>query len=164
MMRRAVIAAVVAVAVAAGVAVGAQGPGGPGPRGPRGGPLGGGPGGPLPVDILRGLDLSDAQREQVRSIADGQREALQQIATRLREAHQGLRAAVEADTVDEAAIRSASGNVAAAMADEAVLRARIRTQVFEVLTAEQQQTVKERRDKMAARAAEPRPTRRKPGR
>ena len=68
-----VAAALVAAALAIPVVAQPQGPGGPGGPGGRGGfgGFGGGRGGPLPM--LRGLNLSDAQREQIRSIAQQQR-------------------------------------------------------------------------------------------
>lgn len=145
MKRTVMAAAVVAALTAAAVAVTAQGPG---PRGPRGGQMGpggpGGPRGPMPVELIRGLDLSDAQRDQVRTIAESHREAFTEVAGKMRDARERLTAAVDADTVDEAAIRAASANVAAVMADEAVLRAKVRAEIFNILTPEQQQQAKQR--------------------
>ena len=64
-------AAVAAVVLAGGGAVYAQGPGAGGPRG-RG--PGMGPGGPPAGLALRALDLTDAQREQVRQLTRQHRE------------------------------------------------------------------------------------------
>jgi protein CpxP len=98
-------------------------------------------GGILP---LRGLDLTDAQREQVRSILESHKAEFDQVRTKLREGHRALAAASNSQTVDEAAIRTASTALAAAMADEAILRAKVRGEVVGILTAEQQQKLQER--------------------
>ncbi len=128
-------------AVAAPIVLAQDGP----PTGPGFGPRGG-PGGRAGIDLpLRQLDLSDAQREQVRAIRNTHQAAFKEIGERLRTAHQGLRGAVGADALDEAAIRARSADVAAVEADAAVLRARVRQDVFSILTAEQQARAKELR-------------------
>ena len=71
--------------------------------------------------------------------------AFKEIGERLRTAHKNLRDAVSADTLDEAAIRTRSAEVAAVEAEAAVLRARVRQDVFSLLTAEQQAKAKELR-------------------
>lgn len=106
----------------------------------------GGPGGMSALGLpLRQLDLSEAQREQVRGIMNTHEAAFKEIGDRLRTAHQGVREAVGADTVDEAAIRARSAEVAAVEADAAVLRAKVRQDVLSILTAEQQASAKELR-------------------
>ena len=140
-----------------------RGPGGPGGFGGPGGPLG------LLGDLglgLRALELTDAQREQIRAIAKTNEAAFREIGDRLRTAHEGVNALVTADTVDEAAIRARSGEVAAVEADAAVMRAKVYQEVFSVLTAEQQAKAKELRaqmqERMKQRAAERKE--RRPGR
>lgn len=142
--------------VAIGIAAGASaqntnggprpfmGRGGPPPGGRFGGPGRGGPGGPLglPGPMLERLNLSDAQKDQVKSIADAHRDDMKSIHERTMTAHQALDAAVIADVFDEAAIRSRSMEVAAVDADMAVLQARVRSEVFQVLTPEQQSQAK----------------------
>jgi protein CpxP len=104
-----------------------------------------GPGSPLRDLGLAGLDLTEAQRDQVRTIMESHREALQQAAAKLREAHRAFAEATFAAAVDEAAIRARSTEVAAAMADEAILRATIRGEVSAILTEEQRQQLESRR-------------------
>jgi periplasmic protein CpxP/Spy len=153
-----VIAAVLVAALADGHALaGAQAPRGrpemrgePGHGGSRG-PFRGGPGGDLG---LRGIELTDAQREQVRSIMESHREEFAAVRTKLGEAHRAFAAATRGDAVDEAAIRTQSTAVANAMADDAILRARVRSQVHALLTAEQQQQLKEREAEMQKRVQE----------
>lgn len=125
---------------------------GPG-RGPGGPGFGLGPGGPIALP-LRALDLSDAQREQVRGVMQSHQAAFKEIGDRMRQARQALDATIQADTVDEAAIRARAAEVAAVDADAAVLRARIRQEVYGLLTAEQQTKAKE------IQAAQPRALRR----
>jgi periplasmic protein CpxP/Spy len=116
--------------------------GGPGPGGPGGflrGP--GGPGRPGlggPIGLLRGLDLSDEQRTRVREVLEANREAQKAIGDRMAAAHQAQDVAVTASPYDEQAIRAKSADVAEVMADAAVLRAKIHSEVFALLTPEQQ--------------------------
>ena len=150
MTKRVLIAAGLAAALISGSALAlAQGPG-PGMPGPRG--FGGGHGPGPGMDFgLRGLDLSDAQREQVKTIVDSHRDELRQVGEKMREAHKAFAEATNAETIDEAAIRAKSTAVASAMADEAVLRAKVRAEVLTVLTAEQQEQLKARRQEMGTR-------------
>jgi protein CpxP len=126
-----------------------MGPGGPG--------FGPGPGGPGDIGLpLRELELTDAQREQVRTVMQSHQAAFKEIGDRMRTARQALDAVVTADALDEAAIRAKSADVAAVEADGAVLRARVHQEVFSLLTAEQQAKAKElkaqRQQKMKQRA------------
>jgi periplasmic protein CpxP/Spy len=150
MTKRILIAAGLVAALAGGGAIAlAQAPQGdagvqrsPGVPGPRlRGPKGGGPIGDLG---LRGIELTDAQREQVRSITESHNTELRQIATKLREAHRAFAEAVRVDAVDENTVRTRSTALATAMADEAILRAKVRAEVRGILTAEQQQQLNDR--------------------
>lgn len=116
---------------------GGRGPGGRGPGGPDGvgGPMGGLFG--LQVDALRGLDLTDAQRQQVRSIMESHREEARALAERGRTTMEALNAATQTAT-DENAIRQQGEALGAVLADAAVLRSRVRSEVWAVLTTEQQ--------------------------
>jgi Spy/CpxP family protein refolding chaperone len=93
--------------------------------------------GPL-FPILRRLQLTPDQREQVRQILQGHRPDFQILLQRAMKARRALFGAVYLDPFDEGIIRNLSADVAAVQADEAVLRATIRTQIFDVLTPEQQ--------------------------
>src|SRR5262249_31789408 len=114
------------------------GPGGPGGPGGLGGP--GGFGGPFPM--LRQLDLSDAQQEQGKGILDANKEASQAIHQRLAAAHKAQADAIEAQPTDEGLIRAKSSDLAAIEADAAVLRAKVQSAIFQVLTPEQQEKAK----------------------
>ena len=127
---------------------GMMGPGGPGMRG---GP--GGPGGMFGLP-LRALELTDAQREQVKAIMESHRDAQKAAGDKMMEARKALHDAIAADAFDEAAIRAAAGAVAALDADAAVQQARIRAEIFAILTPEQVKKAKELRTGMENRMKE----------
>ena len=124
------------------------GPGGPGRGGPMGGPMGFGPG-------FRELDLTDDQKAQLKSIADSHRDEFRQAGEKMGAAREGMRALLEADQINEGAIRAKSAEVAAAEAEIAILTAKMRQQSLQILPSEQQAKLKELRDS--------RPRRRGPG-
>src|SRR4051794_685128 len=110
---RAVTAGVLIAGLLASGAAFAQGPGGgPGrPGGPGGrGARGGRPGGPGELGLPLGqLNLSDTQRQQIRDLTQKrlQDESLQ---ARLRTAMEARRQAMEANPVNEGAIRSTTAD------------------------------------------------------
>jgi protein CpxP len=117
----------------------AQGPDGrgPGKRGGFGRMAHGGAGLPL-----RQLDLTDAQREQVRGIVTARSAEMKTIHEKLRTARTAEHAAVTRVPVDENEVRARVTETAAIQADLAVIRARMHEQVYQVLTPEQQQKAK----------------------
>jgi Spy/CpxP family protein refolding chaperone len=124
----------------------AQGPRGGGPFGGRGGRGGFGPGGLA----LNQLNLSDAQREQVRGIRERYREQTQQVAQRLNAAAEKQRQAIETLPVNETLITSATQDMTAAQVDMAIQEARLNAEIWSVLTPEQQaQATKLRADRKA---------------
>ena len=113
-----------------------------GPRGRRGGP-GMGPGGPgLLGPALRRLELTEDQRSRVRQITESHRDEQRAIADRARKAHEALREVTESPTFDESAVRARAADVASVEADMAVARARLYNEVYQILTPEQQATLK----------------------
>ena len=149
-MRISLVAVLVAVATA-GVAIGlAQDAGQPQRRegqGPRGGPGAGGPmrGPGGPGFEFRGLDLSDDQRAQLRTIRESHEAEFKAVGEKLRAAREGMRELIQADAINESAIRAKSTEVAAAEADFAILNAKVRSEAMQILTSEQQQKLKELR-------------------
>jgi protein CpxP len=92
---------------------------------------------------LRGLDLTEAQQGQVKSIMESHQAEIRAAGQKIGEARQAMRALLEADQIDESAIRAKSVEVAAAEADAAIIQARVRQEIFGILTAEQLQKAKE---------------------
>lgn len=126
-----------------------RGPGGPGEFGPG---FGGRAGGAFPM--LRQLDLSDAQREQIRGILDQNQEESKAIRERLAAARKTQRAAIETLPTDEAQIRARTSDLSAIEADAAVQRAKVHAAVFQVLTPEQQEKAKQLQVERQQRGAE----------
>lgn len=117
-----------------GMGPGPGGPGGPGGR--MGGPLGG----LLAVhpDLpLQALNLTDAQREQVRTIMQGHRDEGRTLGDKAHAALEALRKATEG-TVDEAVVNQQGLALGAVIGEAALLRAKVRAEVFAILTPEQQ--------------------------
>jgi protein CpxP len=116
------------------------GPGGPGGRGMRGpgGPMGFGPG-------FRQLDLTDDQKAQLKQLAESHRDEFRAAGEKVRAARDGMRALVDAETIDEGAIRAKSTEIAAAEADVMILNAKVRKESMQVLTSEQLAKLKEQR-------------------
>jgi Spy/CpxP family protein refolding chaperone len=130
-----------------------DGPGGPMGRGgwlepERGGPLG----------ILRmfgaRLNLTDAQREQLKNIAQARRDEWRTLGDRARTARGSLIDAVTADAIDEALIRARAADVAAVEADMAVASAHAHAEVWQILTPEQQEQARQFRAQARSRLKE----------
>jgi protein CpxP len=89
------------------------------------------------------LDLTDAQRESIKSVVQSHGDEMKALNDRAFEARRSLELAIVADTLDEGAIRARSADVAAVEADLAVTRARVRDEAFRTLTPEQRAKAKE---------------------
>lgn len=130
-----------AIAAFAGQGPGGQrGPGGPGgpPPGRPGGPGGfGGPGGPGGGLPLRALDLTDAQKEQVKAIHEAERAKIEPYLKQLGDAHKALGEATAKGQFDEAQVRTIAATVAQAQVELTVSRARQDAAIYQILTAEQ---------------------------
>ena len=141
-IRTLTLTAAVAALLAGGTVALAQGPGGPGRQGPRG------PGG-VPGVELRGLELTEAQREQVRALAEQYRASGAPVREQLAEARQAQRDALAVVPVNDGLIRATTQALAEAEAEAAIVQARLRADVMALLTPEQIETIETRR---AARA------------
>jgi Spy/CpxP family protein refolding chaperone len=109
---------------------------------PPGGGFGGrggrgfGPGGPGLA--LNELNLTDAQREQVREIRGRYREQIQTLSRRLGDLTAKQRQAIETVPVNETLITSATQDMTQAEVEVAIQEARINADIWSVLTPEQQ--------------------------
>ena len=146
MTRRSITAALVAALCAAGIAVtvAAQGPG-PGGRG-----RGPGPGGPGGIPGLQAVGLTDAQKEQIRTIHEANREQAQQLGQRIGAAQKALDEAA-AGNASESDIRAKASDLANAIADGTIHRAKVNAEILNLLTAEQKQKLEEFRTTMQQR-------------
>jgi len=147
---RFVVVAALSALVVAGVALAAQdpGPGGFRGHGPRGA---GGPGVGFP---LGQLELTEAQRQQIRQLTEQHRTAVGPLLEREGAAVVARQQAIEALPVDEGRIRAASEELAQVQAELAVQRARLQSGVYALLTPEQQQRARQLRAQREGRMKE----------
>jgi len=133
-------AAVAVVTLLAGGLVLAQGPRGGRPGGPGGrGPLAGFG---MP---LRQLQLTDAQKEQVSQIRSRHEAQMRDAMTRLETARRAQQKAVETVPADEAQITSLTQDMTQAEVDAAIQASRLNSEIWSVLTPDQQSQLKKLR-------------------
>lgn len=128
----------------------AQRPGGGGP--PAGGPPAGGPpmGGP-PEFIERLLDLTDAQKEQIKAIRERAAEASKPHHEALKPLMEQQQALTEAASFDESAFRTLAVLITPIQIELQVIQARAQSETHNVLTAEQKAKLAEMRKRMEGR-------------
>ena len=145
-MTRTIWTAVLAMVVAGAVAIPviAQPPQGGG-RGPGRGPWFGGA-----LPILRELNLTDAQREQIRAITDVQRSA-DNPRRNLMDLERQLQAALLADAPDQQKIEELKTSIASASAAALAARIDVESRIAQVLTPEQRAQAREALDKAPGR-------------
>jgi Spy/CpxP family protein refolding chaperone len=117
--------------------------------GPRG--QGPGPGGLASGLMLRELNLTEAQQQQVRQLTEQLREQSRTLVDAVRKGEEARRAAVEAVPLDETRIRTAMQQLGDAQTELAILQARFHSDVYALLTPEQQQQAQKRRAEREAR-------------
>lgn len=83
------------------------------------------------------LDLSDTQREQARDVLKSHKGEILAAIRQVRSSRSALRQAIDAERVDEGAIRGRAADLGRAEADAAVLRARIRAEILPILNDDQ---------------------------
>jgi protein CpxP len=136
-MKRTIWSAAAALVLAAAVAIPAIAQPPQGGRGPGRGP---GFDGALP--ILRGLNLTDAQREQVRALTDARRTA-DNPRRNLMDLERQLQAALLADSPDQQKIDELKNSIAAASAADLTARIELQSRIAQVLTPEQRAQARE---------------------
>lgn len=136
-IKRFLAAASVALAIPLGAAAFQGNPGGNPGCGHFGGHGGPGMGGEMMPPHLRGLNLSEAQRDKVFEIMHAQAPLMREKAKAVRQAEDNLRALTSAADYNEAKARALADASAKAMSEMSLARAKAERQVFEVLTPEQ---------------------------
>ena len=102
--------------------------------------------------MARALDLTDAQRSQVRSILKNHAPQIEAQARAVIAARRALHDAVLAQPMDEAAIRSRALDLGNAHAEGAVLFARIHAEIAPILTQDQKDKLQQLRERMRQRS------------
>jgi protein CpxP len=127
--------AIVALAAMATIPMAAQPPQGRGFGG--GGRMGPGGPGPGPMPLLRGLDLSASQREQIRAITEAQHNKTDGPPPKMPDLQRQLQLALFGDTPDQGKIDELKAAIAAAHAEELATRIDVESRIAQVLTPEQ---------------------------
>ena len=144
--------AVALVELGATAALFAQGPGGRGSGAP---PFGRAGARGFEAGFVFGqLDLSDAQKQQIRDITQRHRADSEALQMRFGTALEAQQAAITTVPVNEALVRSTSQDLAVVEADMAVDRARLHADIFAILTVEQQAKAKQLQEQAQARGQE----------
>jgi periplasmic protein CpxP/Spy len=103
---------------------------------------GGGFGGPMMGLYADYLDLTDAQRAQMKDIMTKEKPTIKPLMKQLAQSHQQLRQLESTGTFDEAKVRAIATQQAQTMTELTVQKARIKSEMMQVLTPDQ-------KDKMA---------------
>ena len=131
----------------AGVAYAGQRAFGP----PAGGPGMGGPGRMMMGMLSERLGLSDAQKQQIKSIMQQNRDQIGPIGKAAADAREALMDAAR-NGADDATLQQKANDLGAAESQLALAHAKIQAQIFQqVLTPDQQQKALQLRDQMKAR-------------
>lgn len=145
-LRRAISCAVTVVLLAGGTVTMAQGLGSGrlGPRGFRG----------APGIELRGANLTDAQREQIRTLLEQYRETGAPLREQLQQLRETLREALAAVPVNEEFVRSTTQALGTAQTEAVLVQARLRAGVLALLMPDQLQGIEDARNARRERAGE----------
>ncbi|MGZ4732693.1 MAG: Spy/CpxP family protein refolding chaperone [Terriglobales bacterium] len=104
-----------------------------------GGTMFGGPGfgGHMLGHLAHKLDLTDAQQAQVKEILAKEKPAFQPLMLQMAQNHQQMRQLVMANGFDEAKVRELASQQTQTMTELTVQRARVESELFQVLTPDQ---------------------------
>lgn len=97
---------------------------------------------PMPR-FMKHLDLTDEQKQEIKEVLQEKQPMIQPMLKELATERRALRDLLQAETIDEPAIRTQAAKVAAIEADLAVERAHMHRAIYSLLTPEQQQRFKE---------------------
>ena len=108
-------------------------------------------GGPMVGMMADYLDLTDAQRAQVKDIMAKEKTTMKPLMEQMRQAHQQLRQLEESSTFDEPKVRALASQNTQLMTDLIVQKARIKNEMYQVLTPEQRTKLAKFEERHAAR-------------
>ena len=87
--------------------------------------------------MARALDLTDAQKTQVKTIFESARASSEPLHTKMEEVHKQLEAATANGQFDEAQVRALANQQGQIMADTIVEHERTKSKIYAILTPEQ---------------------------
>jgi len=98
-------------------------------------------GGPMLGFLAHKLDLTDAQRAQVKEIMAKEKPAVQPLMLQLAQSHQQMRQLVMSTGFDEVKVRELATQQTQTMTELTVQRARVESELLQVLTPDQKNTL-----------------------
>lgn len=101
--------------------------------------------------MLRGLDLTDAQKAQVKQIMDASRTKTQSLREAMKANRKAMHDLTANGQFDEARVQAAANEQAAISAQLTVERARVKAQIHQILTPEQHAKAAEMKANMKER-------------
>ncbi|WP_154124561.1 CpxP family protein [Grimontia hollisae] len=105
--------------------------------------------------LLRGIDLTDAQKEEMKALRQQNREAMQanraEFHAQMMAERQQMQALMLADNFDEAAVRALAEKMVDQQVERRVAMLQRKHQMLSILTPEQKAQVKENMANMSAR-------------
>jgi len=104
--------------------------------------------------FLKELNLTDAQKQQVKQYFSDNKQAFKTNMLNMLTAKQAVDSAIEKNPSDESTIRSLSANVASAETDLSAQRAKFAAFLQSILTSEQKQTLTTLQEKRDAKIQE----------
>jgi protein CpxP len=105
----------------------------------------------VPGVELRGVDLTEAQRDQMRTLAEQYRASGAPVREQLAQAREAQRAALATVPVNDGLIRSTTQALVEAQAEAAIVQARLRADIMALLTPDQIQALETRQAERAER-------------
>ena len=97
------------------------------------------------------LDLSQAQQDQIKAILNKEKPTVQPLMKQLMQAHQDLEKLEESGTFDEAKVRALAAQNTQTLTELIVQKARIHSEVMQVLTPDQKTKLQQLHAKHQAR-------------
>lgn len=144
-----VIASIAVLVIGATIFAVAQGPGMQKMQGMHGHGRGDGPShGDMLEHMARELNLTDAQKQQVKTIMESVESSADGIHAKLEEVHKQLEAATANGQFDEGQVRTLANQQAQLEADMLVEHLRAKSKVYSILTAEQRVKAEEMHKRM----------------
>ncbi|HBO68685.1 MAG TPA: hypothetical protein DD658_00385 [Deltaproteobacteria bacterium] len=92
--------------------------------------------------MAKKLDLTEAQKDQVKAILTSEREQAEPLRQQLAENRENLRKAIEAEPFNEATVRALAQSQNETRVELVVSRARTKSQIFALLSPEQRELAK----------------------
>ncbi|MEA3222133.1 MAG: Spy/CpxP family protein refolding chaperone [Thermodesulfobacteriota bacterium] len=110
--------------------------------------------------MMRELDLSDAQKQQVQDILSAQQGEQEQAMEIMHAVHEKMQSVISATDFDEDAARAAYHEMSSAKEEMWVIHARVASEINKVLTPEQRERLMDAHKKLHKRMGERRKLRR----